>query len=82
MSEGRIRNTVVFQIASIACSNCVRTTATLSQSIEGVLEVGTDYILHRAHFNCDSSTVSPKAIRKMMEEADYRTFPTQAGTAV
>lgn len=69
----------IFQITNLDCSGCARIISKSLRKIDGINNVGINYITDKVFVGYDPDTVTPEQIRKAIEKAGYKAFHSRPG---
>ena len=64
----------VFYLVNLDCSGCAAIIVRSLKKIDGIRNVGINYITDKVYVNYDPAKVTPGQIRKAIEKAGYKAF--------
>ena len=71
--------TGVFHIINLDCSGCARIIVKSLKKMDGIRNVGINYITDKVYVGYDPEKVTPEQIKKAIEKAGYKAFESTYG---
>ena len=72
----------VFQVINLDCSGCAGIISKSLKRIDGIRDVGINYITDKVYVSYDPKKVTPEQIRKAIGKAGYKAFQSRRGMGV
>ena len=72
----------VFFLVNLDCGGCAGTIARSLKKIDGVQNVGINYVTDKVYVSYDPAKVTPDQIRVTIEKAGYRALDTERGRSM
>ena len=69
----------VFSLVNLDCSGCAVIIVKSLKKIDGIRNVGINYVTDKVFVNYDPTKVTPDQIRKAIEKAGYKAFDVTHG---